>query len=297
MNKVLFIILLFSCNLLFAQKDTSHFEGEGGFQINTQELDSATQAQRKQHKVMLIMYDPMMQLPDPAGDVELVEEAKKDLPYIKKRIRLGLDLSLYARVAYLYETVDLMKEYNGNAANDLKKIYASIGYHYEIPSRLSEENKKSEREAEKESNMTNGEITTHDKQVETKYMNISILDPNLLPYLNFNYGTDLYLFITQLEIKKYFTDQADISYGTYSREIKVHYSLFDVKGSQIAGDVIDIIYPPSTNDIEEIIRNNFPEVAKQISSALPQPQRNASEEASKQKTKTAKELNKKSRKK
>lgn len=297
MNKILFIILLFSCNLLFAQKDTSHFEGEGGFQLNTSELDSAAQAQRKQHKVMLIMYDPIMQLPDPAGDVELVEEAKKDLPYIKKRIRLGLDLSLYARVAYLYETVDLMKEYNGNAANDLKKIYSSIGYNYEIPNRLSAENKKSEKEDDKESNMTNGEITTHDKKIETKYLNISIKDPNLLPYLNFNYGTDLYLFITQLEIKKYFTDQAQISYGTYSREVKVHYALLDVKGVQLAGDVIDLIYPSSTNDIEEIIRSNFPEIAKQISSSLPQPQRNANEEALKQKTKNAKELNKKSRQK
>lgn len=295
MNKLLIVILLLSSHIVFAQKDTSIFEGEGGFQINPQELDSTTQAQRKQHKVMLIMYDPMMHLPDPAGDVELVEEAKKDLQYIKKRIRLGLDISIAARVAYLYEMVDLTKEWEGNAANDLKKIYSSVDYKYEVPNRLTAENKKPAKEEDQ--NIMNGQITTRSKQVETKYMNVMIKDPNLLPYLNFNYGTDLYLFITQIEIKKYFTDQADLSYGTYAREVKVHYALFDVKGVQMAGDVIDIIYPVATNDIEEIIRGTFPDIAKQVSLSLPQPQYTAGEEAIKQQTKSARELNKKSRKK
>jgi hypothetical protein len=296
MNKLfLFVMALLLSNTILAQTDISGFENEAAFQINPQELDSISQAQRQQHKVMFIMYDPIMHLPDPAGDIELVEEAKKDLPFIKKRIRLGLDLSVYARVAYLYETVDLMKEWDGNAANDLKMIYSSIGYEYKIPNRLTADNKRTVKEDETE--ILNGQINTQNKQVEAKYMNITINDPKLLPYLNFNYGTDLFLFITQLEIKKYYTDQADLSYGTYAREIKVHYSLFDVKGVQLAGDVIDVVYPVATNDIEEIIRNNFPDIARQIAASLPQPQRTAREEAIKQQTKTARELNKKSRKK
>jgi hypothetical protein len=177
----------------------------------------------------------------------------------------------------------------------LKKIYAAIGYKYEIPNRLTAENKKPSKE-EADGNIMNGQIITRNKQVETKYMNISIEDPNLLPYLNFNYGTDLYLFITQIEIKKHFTDQVALSYNTYARQIIVNYALFDVKGVQLAGDVIDIVYPSATNDIEEIIRNSFPDIAKKIASSLPQPQQTANEESIKQRTKSSKELNKKSRK-
>lgn len=294
MNRLLCTIYFIAlCNLITAQNDSTRFENAEGFQLNLQEMDSTAQLQRKQHKVMMVMYDPIMQLPDPAGDNELAEEAKKDMAYIKKRIRLGLDISLFSRVAYLYETVDLTKEYEGNAANDAKKIYASLDYKYEIPNRLIAENKKTSNE---DGDITNGQITIRNKPVETKYLNISISDPTLIPYLNSNYGTDLYLFITQLEIKKHFTDQIALSYDTYERRVKVHYALFDEKGAQMAGDVVDVIYPSATNDIEEIIRHSFPEIAKQIASSLPQPQRSANEEAIRHRTRSARDLNRNSRK-
>lgn len=294
MNRLLLSIIsviLFS-HLLFAQMDSAHIETDINFELSLKEMNHSLKMNSNQHKLMLIMYDPAMYLPDPAGDSELAKEANKDMEYIRKRIRFGLDVSLYSKVGYLYETVDLMKEYVGNASNDSKKIYSSVSYKYNTPNRLVAENKKSLKDDE---GIINGQVISRSRQIVEKYVTVSIEDPTLLTYLNHYYGTDLFLFITQIEIKKLFKDQLDLSYGIYERQVKVHYALYDLKGSQLAGDVVEVVYSSATNDIEEIMKHSFPDISKKIASSLPQPFKTANEIASKNRVRSARKLNKKSR--
>jgi len=240
----------------------------------------------KYSKVLLIPYRPVMHLPDPAGDVELVQYSKKSYNEIRKKLRWSLDFSLTEKIKPLFKTMPLLRNQAEGGQRDLDRIYASVGYKYEKRVIKEDETKKptlnpkqlfAKRDANKSASggektkegLIEGQIVTKEKNREKEYMNIIINDATLIPYLSNKYGTDLFVFINQFEIKKTFASGSDVPYSNYEREVKVHYTILDMDGNQLWGDVIVAQIPPKTNDIDDIIKIAFAPIAEQLTTNLP----------------------------
>ena len=61
----------------------------------------------------------------------------------------------------------------------------------------------------------------------------------------------------------------DIALKIYRRKLKLHYSVFDVSGKQVYGDVAVVDFPSNSNDIAEIMQQNFPKIGESIVQHLP----------------------------
>ncbi len=71
-------------------------------------------------------------------------------------------------------------------------------------------------------------------------------------------------FLNELDIKTHFEDCLDLALKIYQRELKVHYSIFDRSGKQVYGDVAVVKFPSNSNDVDEIIKSNFPGLSDHI---------------------------------
>ena len=100
-------------------------------------------------------------------------------------------------------------------------------------------------------------------------MNIKLSHPELLTKLSEKYGTDLFVFLNQFEMKTHYDDCLDLALKIYKRELKVHYSIFDATGKQLYGDVAVVYFPSNSNDIIEIMSRNFPKISDYIAKTVP----------------------------
>ena len=111
--------------------------------------------------------------------------------------------------------------------------------------------------------MQGGQIVSQVDNRE-KYMKTTLPNPKLLPNLNDKYKASHYIFINQLDIKR----SADMRYVAneeqYKREIKVHYTMFDSEGKEVSSGAIKSRFPSNQNDMDKIIRIQFPLIAKRI---------------------------------
>ena len=220
---------------------------------------SAPPDSTKRHKVLLIPYNPMMHLSD--ADNDIAEYSGKDPETLRKMFRAGLTQKVNGKIFEVYDTESLLTDYAKGNDGDLEIIYGSLGYAMEdvIP-------------LKKDSVDSNGKKIKVKKEKEVKhdpkYMNVKLSHPELLKMLSQKYGTDLFVFINQFEIKTDYDDCINYQLKIYNREVKVHFSIFDESGRQLAGDVAVSVFPSNSNDPGEIMTGNFPSISSYIAGAL-----------------------------
>ena len=241
------------------------------------------------NKVMVIPFDPQMYFSD--SDRQLAEFNKKKVNEIHQMFRQGLEFDVNARIIDKYQTYQIMRDTNLDAHKDLKSIYEGISYKYETPSPIliaREEKKKKtfieqfedkvkgkKKEKEVETKNEDGTTASHYKQNtdETRYMDVKLYSTEMLKYMSEKYGTDLFLFINQFELKTNYENCLDRAALIYEREIKVHFSIYDKNGKHLFGDVVTVLFPSNTDNMDEIIRKNFPYISNYLAGKLPNPKR------------------------
>ncbi len=102
-------------------------------------------------------------------------------------------------------------------------------------------------------------------------MNTIIEDKRLLPYLSKKYGTDLYVFISQMEIMNDLSDPIKVADNNYLRTLRFHYTIYNFRGQIISMGVVSTTFPSTENKVSSIVQNYFPIVTKQLATKLPQP--------------------------
>ncbi len=223
---------------------------------------SAPSDSTKHHKVLLIPYNPMMHLSD--ADNDIAEYSGKDQETLRKMFRMGLTQRINGKIFEVYDSQSLLTEYAKGNDDDLDMIYGSIGYSMEnvIPLKKDSVDSKGKKvKAKKE------------EKHDSTYMNVKLSHPELLKALSEKYGADLFVFINQFEIKTDYNDCINFQLKIYEREIKVHFSVFDKYGKQLAGDVAVSLFPSNSNDPGEIMTGNFPSISSYIANSLKQQNR------------------------
>lgn len=236
---------------------------------NTKETGVADKA-----SVLVIPFESKMYLSD--IDREIAQKNELNFQEIKAKFRAALDREIFIALKKYYNPLSFYSIEPEESRKELAYIYNSIGYKYEVVpeevvvkkettgKKLIGKFKKKEKEEEYiEAGIQNGEVVSQVDNRE-KYMKTKLANEKLLPNLNKKYKASHYIFINQLDIKR----AADMRYVAteeqYKREIKVHYTIFDLDGKEVSSGAIKSRFASGQNDIDKIIKVQFPLIAERI---------------------------------
>jgi hypothetical protein len=228
----------------------------------------------RKSSVLVVPFESKMYLSD--IDRDLGKANNLNFQDIKAKFRAALDREIFIALKPYYNPLSFYAIEPQESRAELGYIYNSIGYKYEVVpqeevvkkesagKKLIGKFKKKEKEEEyTEAGLQGGQIVSQVDNRE-KYMKTTLPNPKLLPNLNAKYKASHYIFINQLDIKR----SADMRYVAneeqYKREIKVHYTMFDNEGKEVSSGAIKSRFASNQNDIDKIIRVQFPLIAKRI---------------------------------
>lgn len=222
-------------------------------------------AQFHQQKILIIPYEPRMHLSD--ADLDISGYSERSPQQVRSLFRAGITEKVNDKLQSAYPTHSLLQDLRPEALQELNRIYAAIDYSFDTSYAILHPKPDSNAASAKwnKNKMRKKELELRTATGDIKYMNVKVLDPELLSSLNKKYGTDLFVFLTQVEIKTTSKDCSDIQYGMYQRVFKVHYAVFGLDGKQRYGDVAMVNFPSNSNEIGEIMSKNFPALSDKIS--------------------------------
>jgi len=222
-------------------------------------------------KILLIPYNPIMHLSD--ADQDISEYSQKNVDIVRGVFRNGLLANLSAALNYRCETRAMGTSTSKESQKELDMIYGSLNYQmdtvFPVSHPAADTSKSSSAGKVVKSIFAKNKVPNVKEIHDLKYMNIKLTHPELLAKLSEKYGADLLSFLNQFEIKTQYDDCLDLALKIYRRELKVHYSIFDVSGKQLYGDVVVVNFPSNTNDITEIMERNFPKISDYIVKTVP----------------------------
>ena len=217
-------------------------------------------------KILLVPYHPMMHLSD--ADEELARDSEQSREAMRTQFRTGLLHKIDATLLSTYRTFILESDVNGDAQTDLETIYGTLNYVTDTvyPVKFPQKNVGAKKDTV---SLTKKLFGKKQKPAATQYMNVTLAHPELLQTYSRKYGTDLFVFLNQVEIITHAKDCYDLALKTYQRDIKVHYSVYDTRGKQVYGDVAVAHVSGSSGDLQDMIRTVFPEIGNYVYRHIP----------------------------
>jgi hypothetical protein len=268
MKKILFLylFLLTDSGILFSQSSTRNPSNN----LAGEKQDGKTDV--TEHKIMLIPFAPKMFMIEIGSNIK--KETGMSFGQITEAFRNGLDFSLLMQTKPKYKVISLLAD-TSSTSKDIEYIYESIGYSYDLVPDTSTANKgimaslkkKEEDKPVNRSGIKDGQIMV-DVDNNRRFMNTTLSNPNLLPYLNKKYKTDVYVFINQLDIKNMLGDQYDINSDRYEREITIHYTVFDKSGKLLNSGISVDRFASNKNDPKKIVNDDIAEATRVISERI-----------------------------
>lgn len=155
---------------------------------------------------------------------------------------------------------------------DLKYIYDNLELEYELVSKteekskaekLKEKLKKKEEDNYQRSSIESGQIVTK-RDLRERYMKAVVKDQKMLDSIHFKFDNKFFLFVNQLDIRNDYSDMIAVQQGNYDRIIQIHYTLYQKDGTILTTGISKTTFPSDQNDINQIIKNNFPILAQYI---------------------------------
>ena len=208
-------------------------------------------------------------------DKELAEENEKNFPTILSNFRNGVAYQFKYQMLYRYKAFSIFNLTIDSLRGDLERIYAGVGYTYEViidTAGYSEANPLEKLKLDKKikaaknepvSGTINGEIVST-RDTRKKYMKTAIKDTSLLPYLNERYQCSYYLFINELDLMNDLSDINAVSTGEWNRLVKIHFTVISSNGKTIESGVLEKPFPRDKNNIDKIISEEFKALATQL---------------------------------
>jgi hypothetical protein len=161
---------------------------------------------------------------------------------------------------------------DNESKTDLKYIFENRTLEYELVSKtqektksqkLKEKLKKKEDDSYQRGRIENGQIVTK-RDVRDRYMKAVVSSPKILDSISSKFSNKYFLFVNELDIKNNYSDAIAMQEMRYSREIKIHYTLYHRNGEILSTGVSKTHFPSTLNDINIIIKNYFPILAEYI---------------------------------
>ena len=267
-NLIFALIVLISSPLLYSQSSV----------IQLTKTDSV-----RLDKVLIVPLNPKLYFSD--SDHALVEYNNRTSDQLMYRWRSAIDVNVTVYMMAARTVQSMLMDTSWDVVQDIKAMFDGVSYSYEKSTKA----RKAEEEKEgKFINKLKGKVSDMTKSGESKinhptageigkpaeeidefmFMNIKMARPEMLEYYSEKYECDQFLFITQFELRTIFKEHSDRWTNKFSRQVAVHYALYDKHSKLMAGDVVRVNFNSNTNDLETIIRNTLPYAAQQISEGV-----------------------------
>ncbi|MFH2142149.1 MAG: hypothetical protein ABIJ97_06990 [Bacteroidota bacterium] len=216
--------------------------------------------------ILIIAYEPEMYINYEEND--LIVESGKNPEQLNSFFRLNLDKTLVSEFNKYCSAFSLLNGFTHDTNDDLFILYANSSYLYE---KLSKKNKnytlfKSEDSeiAEKKQDSQPGELVSVVSTNADKFLNVKYAEKDIVKNLARTYENDLFLVITQFEIKGDYSNPYAVNSKSYERRIKVHYSVYNKAAEFLQGGYSYLMFSAKENNINIIADNYFKLIAADI---------------------------------
>ena len=242
-----------------------------------EDLPKSVLGPKTRKRVLIIPFDPYLYFSD--ADDEIAHASRLHRTEVRQMFRKRLDALVDPPG---YETIHLLGGLFKDSIGELNKIYKSVSYNYqdilengrEIDEQFNKENKKEKSFRDKMNSLRDPVAVSKNvfgKEEDNRFFGVKVKDPRFYDYFNAKYDLDYYVFINQFEVKTNYAHCLDRAAQNYERSFVVHYSIFNRDGEQLAGNRLKVYYESNANNIQKIIKDNIPKVARQIMNHLPAP--------------------------
>ncbi len=246
----LLIWLLILLCLLPAEKLTAQEQTRSTKNAPTRDLSPT-------HKVLLIPFEPRLYMSE--VDRTINAETKQSAKEIRFRFRDGLNEQVYKALrSAKFASTDLMED-TVLYKKDLISLYQALGYDYmRVPDQKNYKPPVKEKELKK---IEKGQLVVETNS-EQRFMNARLTNIKVLQAMQAKYKTDLFLFINELDLKASGSkDPGELGDGSESRKIVVHYTLLDVKGTELNSGIVEEDFDPLLNNPKRIVEKHFSKIA------------------------------------
>ncbi|WP_299755049.1 LysM domain-containing protein [uncultured Pontibacter sp.] len=232
-------------------------------------------AYKTKSRILVVPFDPHLYFSD--ADYEIARQSRIPRQNVRHVFRGRLNAMLAPQG---YETIHLLGGVYRDSVSELSRLYKSLNYAYS-------DNKQSRYNhqptvKEDKGGMLNWVKDQKDKlsikgepavlpvaQDPNKHFGVTVKDPDFFSYFNNQYGIDYYVFINQFEVQTIYENCLDRAAQNYQRDFTVHYSIYDSKGELISGNKVKVPYESNINDVQRIVSDSMPNMAKRVLSDLP----------------------------
>lgn len=203
---------------------------------------------------------------------ELAEANQMNSSEIIQRFTAALDQSILYTFQERCNVSSFYQLEGQDITQDLNYIYDNLDLDYELVSKtvekskaekLKEKLKKKEDDSYQRGSIQGGQIVTK-RDIRERYMKAVVKDQKMLDSMHFKFDNKFFLFVNQLDIKNDYSDMIAVQQGTYDRIIQIHYTLYQKDGTILTTGISKTNFPSYQNDINQIIKNNFPILAQYI---------------------------------
>jgi hypothetical protein len=205
--------------------------------------------------LLIVPFNPKYYLSE--ADREIAAGSKLSFEDLRERFRNGIITKLNYRISDLEHTLPLV-------------TYADTLLDLPRPPKDKDDKSpfKNPYKTIKKTALKNGQLGTREESSE-KFMNLVILNKELLPYLAKSYGSHQYVFINQFEIKNDLSDYVAVGNGTYKRQLRVHYSIVDQTGKVVFAGLAVNEFPAGENNVDEILNTYIRPICDEIALHIP----------------------------
>jgi len=205
---------------------------------------------------------------------------------VRESFRKALSESTQEEIESALQHLNLVPLNNSNGSAFLSRFHRNMRYSYDVPTRLVVEEEKpwfsriknrintlslgQKNEGKYEAKQKDVEAYHWVSTEEDKYIAANWPENNFLDDLVKAYSPEYIVTINQFEIKTDYRKCIDRELENFPRRIRVHYNIFSPGGERLYGDVVTLTYNSTTEDIEQIVEDNFSLLGEFIASTLPQ---------------------------
>lgn len=235
-------------------------------------------------RIVVIPFKPADYKSDADGDLTSANDLGPST--VKMYFRSAFDSALCAQLSSRFQVVQLGLDSPEYFKEDLKSFYNVSGTSYEAPQLFWTTPKPTTKIGVSDtkarildfvgiSAKSNKETTTIEggtlrtNNADTRYYRTTIGNTNIFPYMADKHQADLFLFVNMMEVKTRYDQCIDLENKNYQREFSIHYTVYDKNGKLVVGNVITLLYPSKSNNINTIIEKNFAALSLEIAKTLP----------------------------
>lgn len=206
-------------------------------------------------KIMLVPFEPKLYMSE--IDKKVNEQTKWNFNQIRENFRHQLNDQLKLKLQTLAPVVSFYSD-SLKMWKDLEYIYTSTRLSFDPINKPSSATTSIQRS----NGIKNGQIVVEMNDDE-KFMNVTIGNIELLPYLHKKYKTDYFVFVNELDIKND-VNSFNIATNTYQRQVVVHYTIMNMAGKLITAGVATSTFSSQENNPKKISNKNFSPIAAYI---------------------------------